>query len=67
MKWNENRLISKVSFSFDGGRTLTTALKVNRFYALPVGSMYFYHSLGYRNIQGVKQLRVKTFFKLLFI
>jgi hypothetical protein len=59
-KWNENRLISKVSYSFDGGKSLTTALKVNRNYALQIGSVYFYHSVGYRNVQGFKQLKVRT-------
>jgi hypothetical protein len=58
-KWNEDRLISKISHSFDGGRTLTTDLKVNRNYGYPVGSVYFFHSVGYRNIQGSKQLRVR--------
>jgi hypothetical protein len=60
-KWNENRLISKISHSFDGGKTLTTDLKVDRNYAHQVGSVYFFDSLGYRNIQGVKQLRVRRF------
>lgn len=58
-KWNEERLISKISHSFDGGKTLTTDLKVNRNYAHQVGSVYFFHSLGYRNMQGGQQLRVR--------
>jgi hypothetical protein len=58
-KWNEERLISKISHSFDGGKTLTTDLKLDRNYAHQVGSIYFFHSLGYRNIQGAKQLRVR--------
>lgn len=57
-KWNEHRLISTIGHSFDGGKTLTTDLKLDRNYAHQVGSMYFFHSLGYRNIQGAKQLRV---------
>ncbi|CAF1402787.1 unnamed protein product, partial [Rotaria sordida] len=56
-KWNEVRLISKLSHSFDGGKTLTTDLKLDRNYAHQVGSVYFYHSFGYRNVEGVKQLR----------
>ena len=58
-KWNEDRLISKISHSFDGGKTLTTDLKVNRNYGHQVGSVYFFHSLGYRNMQGGQQLRVR--------
>jgi hypothetical protein len=58
-KWNEERLISKISHSFDGGKTLTTDLKLDRNYAHQVGSVYFFHSVGYRNIQGGKQLRVR--------
>jgi hypothetical protein len=61
-KWNENRLVSKISHSFDGGKTLTTDLKVDRNYAHQVGAVYFFNSLGYRNIQGVKQLRVRIVF-----
>ncbi len=57
-KWNEDRLISKISHSFDGGKTSTTDLKLERNYGHQVGSFYFFHSLGYRNIQGAKQLRV---------
>jgi hypothetical protein len=60
-KWNENRLVSKISHSFDGGKTLTTDLKIDRDYAHQVGSVYFFDSLGYRNIQGVKQLQVRKF------
>ncbi|UJR15532.1 hypothetical protein I4U23_002471 [Adineta vaga] len=56
-KWNEDRSITKISHSFDAGKTLTTDLKLNRNYGYPVGSMYFFHSLGYRNPQGGKQLR----------
>ncbi|CAF0806671.1 unnamed protein product [Adineta ricciae] len=56
-KWNEDRLITKVSHSFDGGRTLTTDLKLNRNYGYPVGSLFFFHSVGYRNPDGGKQLR----------
>jgi len=56
-RWNENRLIAKVSHSFDGGRTLTTDASVNRNYAHQVGSVYFFDSVGYKNVQGVKQLR----------
>jgi hypothetical protein len=58
-KWNEDRLISKISHSFDGGKSSTTDLKLDRNYAHPVGSVFFFHSLGYRNIQGAKQLRVR--------
>jgi hypothetical protein len=61
-KWNENRLISTISHSFDGGKTQTTDLKLDRNYAYQVGSIYFLHSLGYRNVQGVKQLRVSLSF-----
>ncbi|CAF3221829.1 unnamed protein product [Rotaria sp. Silwood2] len=56
-KWNEVRLVSKLSHSFDGGKTLTTDLKLDRNYAHQVGSIYFFHSLGYRNIEGAKQVR----------
>ncbi|CAF1034217.1 unnamed protein product [Rotaria magnacalcarata] len=56
-KWNEVRLIAKLSHSFDGGKTLTTDLKLDRNYAHEVGSVYFFHSLGYRNIEGARQLR----------
>ncbi|CAF1498906.1 unnamed protein product [Rotaria sp. Silwood1] len=56
-KWNEVRLVAKISHSFDGGKTLTTDMKLDRNYAHQVGSVYFFHSLGYRNIPGVKQLR----------
>jgi len=71
-KWNEDRLISKLSHSFDGGKTLTTDLKVDRNYGHKVGSVYFFHSLGYRNIQGVKQFQVrkesnKILFNYLFL
>ncbi|CAF4449195.1 unnamed protein product, partial [Rotaria magnacalcarata] len=59
-KWNENRLISTISHSFDGGKTQTTDLKLDRNYAYQVGSIYFLHSLGYRNVQGVKQLQNST-------
>ena len=59
-KWNENRLIAEISHSYDGGKTSTTALKLDRDYAHQVGSTYFFHSLGYRNIQGAKQLRVRN-------
>jgi len=65
-KWNENRLVSKISHSFDGGKTLTTDLKVDRDYAHQVGLIYFFDSIGYRNVQGVKQLRVKIFIYFLF-
>ncbi len=58
-KWNEERLISKISHSFDDGKTLTTDLKLDRNYAHQVGSVYFFHSLGHRNIQGAQQLRVR--------
>lgn len=61
-KWNENRLVSEIAHSFDGGKSLTTDLKLDRDYAHQVGSVYFFNSLGYRNVQGVKELRVKTFF-----
>ncbi len=61
-KWNENRLVSKISHSFDGGKTLTTDLKLDRNYAHQVGSVYFFDSLGYRNVQGMKQLRVRISF-----
>ena len=61
-KWNENRLVSTVRHSFDGGRTITTDFKVDRNYAHQVGAVYFFDSLGYRNVQGVKQLRVKISF-----
>jgi hypothetical protein len=61
-KWNENRLISTISHSFDGGKTQTTDLKLDRNYAYQVGSIYFLHSLGYRNVQAVKQLRVSLSF-----
>ncbi|CAF0741101.1 unnamed protein product [Adineta steineri] len=56
-KWNEDRLIAKISHSFDGGKTTTTDLKVDRNYGHQVGSIYFFHSLGYRNIEGSRQLR----------
>ena len=56
-KWNEVRLISKISHSFDGGETLTTDLKLDRNYAHQVGSVYFFHSLASRNIEGARQLR----------
>ena len=56
-KWNEVRLVSKISHSFDGGKTLTTDLKLDRNYAHQVGSLYFFHSIGSRNIEGAKQLR----------
>ncbi|CAF5008514.1 unnamed protein product, partial [Rotaria magnacalcarata] len=59
-KWNENRLISTISHSFDGGKTQTTDLKLDRNYAYQVVSIYFLHSLGYRNVQGVKQLQNST-------
>ncbi|CAM4848883.1 unnamed protein product [Rotaria magnacalcarata] len=59
-KWNENRLISTISHSFDGGKTQTTDLKLDRNYAYQVGSIYFLHSQGYRNVQAVKQLRNST-------
>ncbi|CAF5185037.1 unnamed protein product, partial [Rotaria magnacalcarata] len=59
-KWNENRLISTISHSFDGGKTQTTNLKLDQNYAYQVGSIYFLHSLGYRNVQGVKQLQNST-------
>ena len=58
-KWNEVFLMSTFSHSFDGGRNLTTDLAIARNYQDQVGSFYFYHSVGYRNIQGVKQLRVR--------
>ena len=58
-KWNEDRLITKLSHSFDGGKTLTTDLKLNRNYGYPVGSLFFFHSVGYRNPDGGKQLRVR--------
>jgi hypothetical protein len=60
-KWDETRLISKISHSFDGGKTLTTDLKLDRNYAVEVGSLFFFSSAGTRNIQGMKQLRVSTF------
>ncbi|CAF4270554.1 unnamed protein product [Rotaria magnacalcarata] len=59
-KWNENRLISTISHSLDGGKTQTTDLKLDRNYAYQVGSIYFLHSQGYRNVQAVKQLRNST-------
>lgn len=57
-KWNEYRLISEIGHSFDGGKTMTTDFKLDRNYAHQVGMMYFFNSLGYRNIQGVRELRV---------
>ncbi|CAF0940658.1 unnamed protein product [Rotaria sordida] len=59
-RWNENRLVSTISHSFDGGKTLTTDMKLERDYGHQVGSLYFFYSLGYRNVQGVKQLRNVT-------
>ena len=59
-KWDETRFISRVSHSFDGGKTATTDLKLERNYAVEVGSVYFFKSLGYRNVQGMKQLRVRS-------
>lgn len=63
-KWNEDRLISKLSHSFDGGKTLTTDLKLDRNYGHQVGSIYFFHSIGHRNIAGTKQLRVRMKIKI---
>ncbi|CAF4585559.1 unnamed protein product, partial [Rotaria socialis] len=65
-KWNENRLISTISHSFDGGKTQITDLELDRNYAYQVGSIYFLHSLGYRNVQAVKQLRVSLSFDFSF-
>ncbi|CAF1233028.1 unnamed protein product [Adineta steineri] len=64
-KWNEDRQISKISHSFDGGKTSTTDLKLSRNYGYQVGSVYFFHSLGYRNVEGAKQLRnfTRTFLR----
>ncbi|CAF2836650.1 unnamed protein product, partial [Rotaria sp. Silwood2] len=56
-RWNENRLVSTISHSFDDGKTVTTDFKLDRAYAHQVGSVYFFYSLGYRIVQGVKQLR----------
>ena len=58
-RWDETRQITEISHSFDGGKSLTSDLKLDRNYAYAVGSVYFFHSLGYRNVQGVKQLRVR--------
>jgi hypothetical protein len=66
-KWNENRLVSKLSHSFDGGKTSITDLKIDRDYAHQVGSVYFFDSIGYRNIQGVKELRVIIFILFLIL
>lgn len=57
-RWDQTRMISKVGHSFDGGRTLTTDLKIDRDYGVEVGSLYFFRSLGYRNIEGMRNLRV---------
>ena len=65
-RWNEHRLISRFSHSFDGGKILTTDLKLDRDYAHQVGSVYFFHSLGYRNGQGLKQFRVSKSFDIPF-
>ena len=59
-KWNEQRLVAKISHSFDGGKTLVNDLKLDRNYAYQVGSIYFFHSQGYRNIETAKQLRNYT-------
>ncbi|UJR31139.1 hypothetical protein I4U23_018646 [Adineta vaga] len=59
-KWNEDRLVSKISHSFDGGKTLTTDMKLDRNYGHQVGSVYFFHSIGYRNIQAARELRNHT-------
>lgn len=58
-RWNEERLVSEISHSFDGGKTSTTDFKLNRNYAHVVDSNYYYHSLGYRNKQGGQQLQVR--------
>jgi hypothetical protein len=58
-KWDETRAITKISHSYDGGKTLTTALKVDQDYAVPVGKLFFYKVLGSRNIQGLEQLSVR--------
>lgn len=56
-RWDETRQITEISHSFDGGKTLTSDLKLDRNYAYPVGSVFFLHSFGSRNIEGMKQLR----------
>lgn len=58
-KWDETRFISRISHSADGGKTASTDLKIQRDYAVEVGSVYFFKTLGYRNVQGMKQLRVR--------